>query len=161
MIFVIESKLLQIYRNRNRNINFYTTMDNIMSAEYYLSLYAKYNSKNLDVFRNMLQAIEPSGNNYHILHAYCGIKGLDERFVEELLHRGYSPNETDDDGNYPLHIASKINNNRIVAMLLTHGADPNACDKHNKTPLYYLSGTDDEVIERINLLVQYGAKINN
>lgn len=58
-------------------------------------------------------------------------------------------------------IASKINNNRIVAMLLTHGADPNACDKHNKTPLYYLSGTDDEVIERINLLVQYGAKINN
>ncbi|AEY72839.1 ankyrin-like [Vaccinia virus] len=160
MIFVIESKLLQIYRNRNRNINFYTTMDNIMSAEYYLSLYAKYNSKNLDVFRNMLQAIEPSGNNYHILHAYCGIKGLDERFVEELLHRGYSPNETDDDGNYPLHIASKINN-RIVAMLLTHGADPNACDKQHKTPLYYLSGTDDEVIERINLLVQYGAKINN
>nr|CUI02266.1 CPXV039 protein [Cowpox virus] len=160
MIFVIESKLSQIYRNRNRNINFYTTIDNIMSAEYYLSLYAKYNSKNLDVFRNMLQAIEPSGH-YHILHAYCGIKGLDERFVEELLHRGYSPNETDDDGNYPLHIASKINNNRIVATLLAHGADPNACDKQHKTPLYYLSGTDDEVIERINLLVQYGAKINN
>ncbi len=55
-----------------------------MSVEYYLSLYAKYNSKNLDVFRNMLQVIEPSGN-YHILHAYCGIKGLDERFIEDTL----------------------------------------------------------------------------
>ncbi|QED21136.1 ankyrin-like protein [Borealpox virus] len=135
-------------------------MDDITSAEHYLSLYAKSDSKNLDLFRNMLQVIEPSGN-YHILHVYCGIKGIDAQFIEELLRRGYSPNEMDNDGNYPLHIASKINNNRIVEMLLIHGADPNACDKQHKTPLYYLSGKDNEVIERINLLVQYGAKINN
>ncbi|AOP31508.1 ankyrin [Skunkpox virus] len=129
-------------------------------TEYSLTLYAKSKRKNLDVFRNMLQSVEPSGNN-SVLHIYCGIKGIDERFIEELIHKGYSPNETNEDGDYPLHIASRINNNQIIITLLVHGADPNVRDKQNRTPLYYLSGNDDEVIEKINLLVEYGAKINN
>ncbi|AOP31719.1 ankyrin [Volepox virus] len=129
-------------------------------AEYYLTIYAKSKRKNLDVFRNILQSVEPSGNN-SVLHVYCGIKGIDKCFVEELIHKGYSPNETNEEGEYPLHIASRLNNNQIITTLLAHGADPNVRDKNNRTPLYYLTGNDDEVIEKINLLVEYGARINN
>ncbi|AKJ93660.1 ankyrin [Raccoonpox virus] len=134
--------------------------DTMPDSEYYLTLYAKSKHKNLDVFRNILQSTIPSGK-YSILHIYCGIKGIDEQFIEELINKGYSPNEANDDGDYPLHIASRINNNRIISTLLTHGANPNACDKQNKTPLYYLSGNEDDVIDKINLLVEHGAKINN
>ncbi|AST09425.1 ankyrin-repeat protein [NY_014 poxvirus] len=128
-------------------------------AEYYLSLYARSDRKNIDVFNYILDISEPSG--YYILHIYCGIKGIDKTYIDAIINKGYKVDEKNDDGDYPLHIASKINNNHVIEILLNNGADPNVCNKENKTPLYYLSGDDDDVIDKITLLVDNGIVLNN
>ncbi|AEN03604.1 ankyrin-like protein [Yokapox virus] len=147
---MMQSNILEEFNIRNITPNY---------AEYFLSVYATSDNKDINIFNYILNITQPSG--YYILHVYCGVKNIDKCFIESIIKKGYNVNEKNYDGNYPLHIASKINNNHVIEILLKNGADPNACDKENRTPIYYLSGNDDEVINKIKLLVDNGALLNS
>lgn len=65
-------------------------------------------------------------------------------------------NLADEDGDFPLMIASLYGSTEMMELLLKKGADPNAGNKNGETALMW-SAHD---LEKIKLLVKYGADIN-
>ena len=53
-----------------------------------------------------------------------------------LLNHGADPNAKDTDDNTPLHLATRINDDKQVEMLLNHGAAVNAKNEDGNTPLH-------------------------
>ena len=59
--------------------------------------------------------------------------------VAELLASGADPNARDNDGNTPLHLASRNGHVEVAEMLLDLGVDPNARNNYNTIPLHFAS----------------------
>uniref|UniRef100_A0A7N0ZSR0 Potassium channel n=1 Tax=Kalanchoe fedtschenkoi TaxID=63787 RepID=A0A7N0ZSR0_KALFE len=60
----------------------------------------------------------------------------DDLLLRQLLKRGLDPNETDDSGRTPLHIAASNGSRNCALLLLDHGADPNQRDSSGSVPLW-------------------------
>lgn len=75
--------------------------------------------------------------------------------VLHLLQNGVSPNASDSQQRFALHIATTRNYKDIVKMLLDHGANPNQLDSIGNTPLHLASCTRH--LEIVTLLIKYGA----
>ncbi|XP_057866867.1 potassium channel KAT3 isoform X2 [Cryptomeria japonica] len=86
--------------------------------------------------------------------SYLASKG-NARFMEELLKRGYNPNDTNYNGRTPLHIASAYGFMDCVQLLLDYGADPNTRDEEGITALHLAVSEGKE--ETVKLLLDNGA----
>ena len=63
------------------------------------------------------------------------LRGADEQVVRLLLGGGLDPNMADDDGEFPLHLASAANDAGALNALLAYGADTTALNFAGQTPL--------------------------
>lgn len=54
--------------------------------------------------------------------------------LQEILEKGADPN-TELDGEYPLHRAALLDNEKMVLLLLEHGADPKVRNRRGEVPL--------------------------
>ncbi len=75
--------------------------------------------------------------------------------VRYLLKKNADPNIVCSQGETPLTMACRTNNNALVKLLLEHNADPKKCDIWGNTPLIYALRKDMD-IETIALLAQKG-----
>ncbi|KAL6365929.1 hypothetical protein LRP88_00512 [Fusarium phalaenopsidis] len=58
-----------------------------------------------------------------------------DQAVKRILQQGVDPNEADDKGNYPIHLAAAHLQSPVINTLIQHGADLNATTREGKTPL--------------------------
>ncbi|WAO95410.1 Hypothetical protein NCS54_01303100 [Fusarium falciforme] len=58
-----------------------------------------------------------------------------DQAVKRVLQQGVDPNEADDKGDYPIHLAAAHLHPAVVNTLIQHGADLNATTREGKTPL--------------------------
>ena len=75
-----------------------------------------------------------------------------------LRHYKTYKDEQDNDGAYPLHYASQMNNVPCTALFLECGAEVNAVDHHGSTALHYAAWYG--AVECCDLLLQKGAAID-
>ncbi|KAF8034428.1 hypothetical protein BT93_C0665 [Corymbia citriodora subsp. variegata] len=59
-----------------------------------------------------------------------------DRLLSQLLGRGLDPNESDNCGRTPLHIAASGGSENCVLLLQAYGADPNRQDSEGRVPLW-------------------------
>lgn len=78
--------------------------------------------------------------------------------VKKFLQEGVSPNSTNDEGNFGLHIAIQKKYRDIVTLLLESGADPNLKNIEKYTPLYLAIVSKD--IKIIQTLLKYPVNIS-
>ncbi|PKI44386.1 hypothetical protein CRG98_035217 [Punica granatum] len=89
---------------------------------------------------------------------FAAMRG-DDLLLNQLLRRGSDPNEGDDSGRRPLHIAAASGSEHCVTLLLEYGADPNMKDSEGSVPLWdAILGGHKSVIK---LLVENGAMISS
>lgn len=74
------------------------------------------------------------GQNEPVLHGAVGHGTLP--VVQQLLTAGASPNEADDMGRTPLHVAAQDDDREaMLQLLLDAGAEPSRCDSFGDTPM--------------------------
>ncbi|KAK9141627.1 hypothetical protein Syun_011027 [Stephania yunnanensis] len=61
---------------------------------------------------------------------FAALRG-DDLLLNQLLRRGLDPNESDNSGRTPLHIAASKGSENCVLLLLDYGADPNSRAEQN------------------------------
>ncbi|EDR24361.1 centaurin beta, putative [Entamoeba dispar SAW760] len=109
----IEKKFIK--KECQLNIENEINKGNIQGVEEYIAIYGN-------------QAIK---DYYLILATRCN----KEDIVSLLLLNGCNVNTQDEQGNTPLHIASKLKNDRIVLILIKHCASLNITNKEKKMPI--------------------------
>ncbi|KAG7189701.1 hypothetical protein KM043_017369 [Ampulex compressa] len=77
--------------------------------------------------------------------------------IRRLLNSGVSPNNHDEQGRTPLHLASCRGYTEMVRLLLEHGADPNKRDCLGNTPLHLAAVTSK--ISVVTLLLKAGTNV--
>ncbi|XP_033214781.1 ankyrin repeat domain-containing protein 54-like isoform X2 [Belonocnema kinseyi] len=77
--------------------------------------------------------------------------------MRRLLNSGVSPNNKDEQGRSPLHLASCRGYAEMVRLLLEHGADPNQRDCIGNTPLHLAAVTSK--ISVVTLLLMAGTDV--
>ncbi|KAK4768960.1 hypothetical protein SAY86_027110 [Trapa natans] len=88
---------------------------------------------------------------------FAAMRG-DDLLLHQLLRRGSDPNEGDENGRRPLHIAAAIGSEHCVTILLENGANPNIKDSEGSIPLWdAIMGEHKSVI---TLLTDNGAMIS-
>ncbi len=135
---------LWIHRNRIRNlIKFMLDGDKLRFHEAFSSLKSDSGFKHTAPLLLGLAAVETE----------------DTYFLETLLSSGLDPNQSNEQGIFPLHTAVENGKKNAVLILLTHGADPDVCDPNQVTPLH-IANSYDGLGEISDLLLEYGANPN-
>ncbi|EAY08448.1 ankyrin repeat protein, putative [Trichomonas vaginalis G3] len=181
--FCIEYKNLEsflVYFDQTNNINkcfLYSTNFNIPSlSEYFLSLGANINEKNMDgdegtalqiaVTNNckklinllLSHGINVNEKNYYANTAlHIAVIFKRKEIIEQLISHGVNINEKDRRGRTSLHIAVGKNNNKIVDLLVSHCVNINEKDNDGDTALHIAAYKTKEIVE---LLISHGANIN-
>ncbi|XP_044464307.1 potassium channel AKT1-like isoform X3 [Mangifera indica] len=83
----------------------------------------------------------------------------DDLLLHQLLKRGLDPNESDNNGRTPLHIAASKGSENCVLLLLDYGANPNCRDAEGNVPLWEAMLHGHEHV--IKLLMDNGANLNS
>ncbi|KAH6773000.1 K+ transporter 1 [Perilla frutescens var. frutescens] len=66
---------------------------------------------------------------------FAAVRG-DDLLLHHLLKRGLDPNESDNNGRTPLHIAASQGNEKCVLLLLDFGANANSRDSEGSIPIW-------------------------
>ncbi|XP_058791109.1 ankyrin repeat domain-containing protein 54-like isoform X2 [Phymastichus coffea] len=77
--------------------------------------------------------------------------------MQRLLEAGISPNNSDEQGRSPLHLASCRGFTEMVSLLLRYGADPNRKDSIGNTPLHLAAVTSKMSV--VTLLLMAGTDV--
>jgi ankyrin repeat protein len=103
-------------------------------------------------------SIKPKGeqDEEHLMH---GVKSGIPEIAKLLVKHGAIVNNQDQKGFTALMVAVQFNNKNMVRTLLELGADPNRLNIYEETALIMATGLLKD-INIIELLIQYGAKIN-
>ncbi|XP_048133275.1 potassium channel AKT1-like isoform X1 [Rhodamnia argentea] len=81
----------------------------------------------------------------------------DDLILSQLLRRGLDPNESDNSGRTPLHIAASKGSENCALLFLDYGADPNSRDSEGNVPLWEaIKGGNEPVVK---LLAENGANL--
>ncbi len=117
--------------------------------------------KDAELFRKSMQnganceIKGPNGGNiFHILDETIA----NEELISTLKGKGISINETDNNGNSPLHIAILTGEEEYARSLINQGADLNLKNKLELSPLHLAAFLNDEKVVR--RLIERGAEIN-
>ncbi len=94
------------------------------------------------------------GNIFHIMNDTLGV----EELVLLLKNKGFPINETDDNGNTPLHIAILSGERKYARALMNHGADLDFENKLELSPLHIASFLNE--VELAKELLASGAEVN-
>jgi ankyrin repeat protein len=86
---------------------------------------------------------------------FTAVRNNDLNLVQELIQNGASPNEKDEYGRTPLHIAIMHGNTEIIKVLLQNGASLNEKTCNGYTPLHFASRYG--YIETVKELLFFGA----
>lgn len=89
----------------------------------------------------------------------CVMRNLGKKTFLSLLDEGFSPKETDEDGDSAIHYAATSHNSDYLKILLNHGISANELNiKHDKAPLFsaIMAASDTN----IDLLIENGANIH-
>ncbi|OWM71715.1 hypothetical protein CDL15_Pgr005903 [Punica granatum] len=89
---------------------------------------------------------------------FAALRG-DDLLLNQLLRRGFDPNESDNNGKTALHIAANKGSENCVLLLLDYGADPNRRDSEGNVPLWEAMLGGHESVAK--LLVDNGASISS
>ncbi|KAF8102815.1 hypothetical protein N665_0194s0028 [Sinapis alba] len=81
----------------------------------------------------------------------------DELLLDQLLKRGFDPNESDNNGRTPLHISASKGSLNCVLLLLDYHADPNCRDADGNIPLWEAMVEGHDKI--VKVLLEHGAFI--
>ena len=139
---------------------FMYTCNKIPRRKLLLSQYATYGK---------MKSVWKSYDDHHSINQAGVISSLVERkmrlaaatnntsMIRRLLSNGVLPNNHDEKGRTPLHIASCWGYTEIVQLLLEYGADPNQCDCEGNTPLHLATVTNR--ISVVTLLLKAGSDI--
>ncbi|XP_015190823.1 PREDICTED: ankyrin repeat domain-containing protein 54-like [Polistes dominula] len=79
--------------------------------------------------------------------------------MKRVLMAGVSPDNRDEQGRTPLHLASCRGFEQIVSLLLEHGADPNKRDIVGNTPLHLAAVASN--ISVVTLLLKAGTNVHS
>ncbi|KAF8042779.1 hypothetical protein BT93_A1185 [Corymbia citriodora subsp. variegata] len=83
----------------------------------------------------------------------------DDLMLSQLLRRGLDPNESDNSGRTPLHVAASKGSESCALLLLEYGADPNSRDSEGNVPLWEaIKGGYEPVVK---LLAENGANLES
>uniref|UniRef100_A0A1J3FFZ5 Potassium channel n=1 Tax=Noccaea caerulescens TaxID=107243 RepID=A0A1J3FFZ5_NOCCA len=82
----------------------------------------------------------------------------DDLLLHQLLKRGLDPNESDNNGRTPLHIAAAKGSLNCVLLLLDYHADPNCRDTEGNVPLWEAMVEGHENV--VKVLLEHGATID-
>lgn len=94
------------------------------------------------------------GNIFHLLNDLYS----DEEVLDKLIDIGISLDETDNNGNSPLHLAILTRQNNYAMLLINKGADLNLINKLGLSPLHIASILDNRAVA--GALMINGADIN-
>ncbi|XP_031619950.1 serine protease persephone-like [Contarinia nasturtii] len=78
--------------------------------------------------------------------------------IEELIKNGSSVNSKDDNGDFPIHVASALGEQPVVDALIKNGADVNVLDKDGRTPLH--RAVSEGHVEVVELLIENNVNIS-
>ncbi|KFK41169.1 hypothetical protein AALP_AA2G094700 [Arabis alpina] len=82
----------------------------------------------------------------------------DDLLLHQLLKRGLDPNDSDNNGRTPLHIAASKGSVNCVLLLLEYHADPNCRDAEGNVPLWEAMVEGHEKV--VKVLMESGATID-
>ncbi len=115
------------------------------------------------------QAVTPppeewGGHNHPPPDIFFAIQTNNADMLKELLEDGVDPNQTQEDGSTPLHIALGVQENQggifgMVRLLLDHGANPNQPDNDGYTPMNVAADVDSEAV--MTIMIQAGGDPNH
>ena len=109
----------------------------------------------LNRFGDNILEVMPSGLSYVLLDA-CKNGNID--LVKKMLSYGADVNAKNNNGNTPLHLASRKGHTEIVKLLLEHGADANVKNNDGETAFDWASYEGHTEIVKLSL--EYGADVN-
>ena len=98
-----------------------------------------------------------NGRGETIYHVVAEFK--DPKHLSYIINKCENLNETDIDGETPLHRASRKGNTETAKLLLEWGAEVDALNVKYETPLMYACKSKQN-IDMIQLLLRYKANIN-
>ena len=90
---------------------------------------------------------------------YCGARWGEVELCQEMINMGADMNKINRDGNTPVLIAAKFENDEVCQLLAKSGADLNIADKTNLTPLYYICEEGNHHLAQF--FIQHGADPNS
>ncbi len=91
-------------------------------------------------------------------HGYAYIE-----VIKFLLEKGDNINVTDEDGSTPLHYVAYMRSwehEKLIKFMIEHGADINATNKFGQTPLHLAVCGVTNCTTTVQLLLEYGSKID-
>ena len=93
------------------------------------------------------------------LHMAATCNYYSTELCETLLRYGAKIDAVDEDGNQPLHLASKMGHMSVGELLVTNGADVNGVDKNGQTALHMAANIDKASL--CETLLNHDAKIDS
>lgn len=131
----------------------------LQSKSFNSSKLFKWLGKKSDAYlRNIsIQINRKNGRGETIYHIAAEYK--DPKSLSHIINKCENLNETDMDGETPLHRASKRGNTETAKLLLEWGAEVDALTVQNESPLMYAC-KGKQNINLIHLLLKHKANIN-
>ena len=96
-------------------------------------------------------------SNQHRTQASKDIVGPDSRNSLDFIRAKKNPNQVDENGQTPLHVAAIGNNHVLVETLLDAGADPNQANKNGQTSLHFAVFNFDDSVVVVEALLKANA----
>ena len=159
---IVAHKTVSIFKNTSNESEKKTVPTEINNAKDYNHLIAEsIERKDTTLFKKLVQSEAeivlkgPEGGNiFHLMNDFIS----NDELITVLKSKGISINETDNNGNSPLHVAILSGESEYARSLINQGAELNIRNKLELSPLHLAAFLNDRQVT--NILVLQGAEID-